>query len=144
MDIGGSCRTWKSVGGDDDHDDHIIVYGDHHDEDCYNDDNWIAPDRSHREEFASLVLRGDVQEGTSADNAMFPGEDPFLFVLLLTFFLVCSIFTLKVIIALELLLHTNILPGKLPISRRAHHLLLLTVSTSWRLVGLVTFTATTP
>ena len=57
-----------------------------------------------------------------------PFEDSLLYVLLLTLFFVCSILALKVIIALELLLHTNLLPGKLPISRRAHHLLPITVS----------------
>ena len=109
-------EMFKNVGGGD-HDD---VYDDH------DDDNWIAPDRSHREEFSRLVLlRGDVEEGASADNALVPGEDPFLLVFLLAVFFVFSILALKVIVALELLLHTNLLPSKLPISRRAHHLLLL-------------------
>ena len=67
---------------------------------------------------------------------MVPLEDSLLLVLLFTVFFIFPIFTLKVIIALELLLHTNLLPGKLPISRRAHHIL-LTVTASWRLVGLV-------
>ena len=101
----------------------------------------IAPDRSHREEFSLLVLlRGDVEEGASADNALVPGEDPFLLVFLLTHFFIFAILALKNIVALELLFHTNVLPGKPPISRRAHHLILITV---WRLVGLVTITATT-
>ena len=101
----------------------------------------VAPYPSHRKEFSRLVvLRGDVEEGASADNALVPSEDSLLLVFLLTLFFIFSILALKVIIALELLLHTNLLPGKLPISRRAHHLLLLlTVSTSWRLVGLVAF-----
>ena len=98
------------------------------------DDNWIAPDRSHREEFSLLVLlRGDVEEGASADNALVPGEDSLLLVFLLAIFFIVAIFTKDVVVALELLLHTNLLPSKLPISRRAHHLiLLLTMSTSWR------------
>ena len=88
-----------------------------------------APYSSHREEFSRLVLlRGDVEEGASADNPLVPGEDPFVLVLLLIHFFIFSILTLKIIIALELLLHTNLLPDKLPISRRAHHLLPITVS----------------
>ena len=88
-----------------------------------------APYSSHREEFPLLVLlRGDVEEGASADNTLVPGEDPFLLVFLLTHIFIFSILALKVIIALELLLHTNLLPGKPPISRRAHHLLPITVS----------------
>ena len=72
-------------------------------------------------------------------------EGSFLLVFLLTLFFIIAIFTLKVIIALELLLHTNLPTGQPPISRRARHLLLLlTVSTSWRLVGLVTIAAPTP
>ena len=113
--------------------------------DDHDDDVWTAPYSSHREEFSLLVLlRGDVEEGASADNALVPGEDPFLLVFLLTHFFIFSILALEVIIALELLLHTNLPPGQPPISRRAHHLLLLTVSTSWRLVGLVAITAQTP
>ena len=120
----------ENVGGGD----RVDVYDDH------DDDDWISPYCSHRKEFSRLVLlRGDVEGGTSADNALVPGEDPFLLVFLLTIFFIFSIFTKDVVVALELLLHTNLLPGKLPISRRAHHLLLLlTVSTRWRLVGLVT------
>ena len=88
-----------------------------------------APYSSHCEEFSLLVLlRGDVEEGASADNALVPGEDPFLLVFFLAVFFIFSISTLKIIIALELLLHTNLLPGKPPISRRAHHLLPITVS----------------
>ena len=122
-------KSSENVGGGD-HDD---VYNDH------DDENWIAPDRSHREEFSRLVLlRGDVEEGASADDALVPGEDPFLLVFLLAVFFIFAIFTLEMVIALELLPHTNLLPGKPPISRRAHHLILiLTASTSWRLVGLV-------
>ena len=62
----------------------------------------------------------------------------------LTHLFISSIFTLKVIIALELLPHTNLPSGKLPISRRAHHLILFLTVSSWRLVGLVAITATTP
>ena len=73
----------------------VGVYDDH------DDDNWIAPDRSHREEFSGLVLlRGDVEEGASADNALVPGEDPFLLVFLLTHFFIFSILALKNIVAL--------------------------------------------
>ena len=109
----------ENVGGGD----HVDVYDDH------DDDDWISPYCSHRKEFSRLVLlRGDVEGGTSADNSLVPGEDPFLLVFLLTIFFIFSIFTKDVVVALELLLHTNLLPSKLPISRRAHHLLPITVS----------------
>ena len=120
----------ENVGGGD-HDD---VYDDQ------DDDNWIAPDRSDGEELSSLVLlRGDDKERASADNAMFPSEDSLFLVVFLTLFFVLAIFALKMIVTLELLLHTNLLPGKSPISSRAHQLIFcFTVSTSWRLVSLVT------
>ena len=99
--------------------------GEKEDKDCNQ------PDCSHWEELVSLVLViAYIQEQAFAFEVMVSFEDPFLFVCILTAFFVFAIFTLKVIIALKLFLHANLLPGKHPISRRAHHLLLLlTVST---------------
>ena len=121
-------------------DTNVDDHGKKEDEDCNE------PDCSHWEELVSLVhVFAYIQEQAFAFEVMVSFEGPFFFVCTLTAFLVFAIFTKDVVIALELLLHTNLLPGKLPISRRAHHLLLLlTVSTSWRLVGLVAITAPTP
>ena len=122
-------------------------YADDDYEDGNNDgkndnDGWIAPDRPHREELASGVA--DVQEGAFAGNTMVLFEDSLLLVLFLTHFFVFSIFTLGIIVTLELLIHTNFLPGKSSISCRAHQQFTITVSTSWRLEGLVTILPVTP
>ena len=71
---------------------------------------------------------GDGQEGAFTNVVMVSFEDSLLLVLLLTVFFIFPIFTLKVIIALELLPHTNLPPGKIPISCCAHQFLLVTVS----------------
>ena len=106
---------------------HIVVDDDDdYDEDEDEDDE---PDRSHRKKLAGLVLLvADSEEGASTDDTLVPFEDSLHLVLPLTHLFIFSIFTLQVIVALELLLHTNLLPGKPPISRRAHHLLPITVS----------------
>ena len=73
-------EVFKNVDGGD------HVYDDH------EDDNWIAPDRSHREEFSCLVfLRGDVEEGASADEALVPSEDSFSLVLEFTHIFIFSV-----------------------------------------------------
>ena len=102
-----------------------------------NDDDWTSPDSSHGEELASLGL----QEGVLATVSLVMREDPTVQVFFLTVLLIFSIFTLDIIVTLELLIQTDLESSPLSSSSSALQLL-STVSSFWLLVVLVTFGST--
>ena len=110
------------------------------------DDDYTAPNCSLREELPSFILLGfDCQEGASANKMMVFRKHSFLFVLLLTVFFVCAIFTLKIVVALVVLLQADTSPGISPMSSSAHQISpILTVLICRWLVELLTSSAPTP
>ena len=111
-----------------------------------DDDDYTAPNCSLREELPSFILLGfDCQEGASANKMMVFRKHSFLFVLLLTVFFVCAIFTLKIVVALVVLLQADTSPGISPMSSSAHQISpILTVLICRWLVELFTSSTPTP
>ena len=92
-----------------------------HDGDGVGDYYKCAPDGSHREELANLVLLiADVQRQASAHEVVAPWKGSLPQILALAVLFVFSVLALYVVVAEELLLQADISPGPHPVSCSAH------------------------